>query len=126
CVLRSEQEANVGERLVRAVQQSQFHFLVWDDVADELDTDSLERWPTGGESILDDPLGKAFADNWPRVVGAVPRGEMSSIAVGRARRDPIDHAVRKRDVLADPLFEAAVEQASEAHDRATCDVAVRL
>src|SRR3712207_9147188 len=48
-----------------------------------------------------------------------------SVLDARARRDPVDHAARKRDLLVDPACEAFVAQAREPDDGAARQRSVR-
>ena len=55
-----------------AVQEAEFHEFVWGDVGDELGADLFPGGAaaplSGGEAVLDHPLGEGFGEDRPGVV----------------------------------------------------------
>ena len=45
-----------------SVQESEFHVLVGLDIRNHLDADLLERWTTGDEIVLDNPLDEVLKE----------------------------------------------------------------
>ena len=100
--------AEVGERLVAGVEETQLHQFVRHDVCDELDFGLLEFRPAEREVVFEHPLRERLADDWPGVVDAEARLHLLDVGRRGDRRDAVDHGVRECDVGFDPLAERLV------------------
>ncbi len=101
-------QAVVRGRRVERVQDAQFQHLPRPDVVDDLHTHVAERRHRRRPSTLDDPLRVGLGAYRPGVVHA-DRGVdgLTEVVVGR-RHHPVDHAVRERQVFADPFGERRI------------------
>ena len=96
-----------------------------DDVLlDELDADRLERRASLREVVLQNPLAEGFAHHWRGIVDAEFIGDERDLARSRGRRDAIDHAAWKGDIVGDPVVRVVIASPGEAQNRIAGDMAV--
>ncbi len=118
------QPGRIGDRRMAAVEDADLHQLEGRDVVDELHADLFQRRPPVGEIVLQHPLHERFAEHRPVVLEAEFLGEDRALAVGRRRRDAVDHGVRKGDVVVHPAGEILLDQLRQPDNRVRRDMAV--
>ena len=120
----SSSARRIGDRRVAAVEDADLHQFVGRDVGGEGDPDVLQRRAAGRELVLDHPLPERLAEHRPGVLDAVGLAKDVALAIGRGRRDAVDHRVGEGDVVADPLREFGIGELGEARDRVLGHMAV--
>jgi hypothetical protein len=114
----------IGDCRVAAVEDANLHQLKGRDVGDELDADLLQCRPPLREIVLEHPLPELLAEDRPAILHPELVARDGPFAIGRGRRDAVDHGIGKGHVLVDPVGEARVRKPRQANHGIGRDVAV--
>ena len=107
------------------IEESEFHQLVRLHVGDHLDPGLLVRRAAGREVVLEDLLER-LAHHRPAVGDAEGFFEVVDVLLGGGRGDSVDHRVRERHLLLNPVREGSIAHSRIADEGTAGDVAVGL
>ena len=110
CVGHSQQAAPVCEHLVGGVEQAELHQLVGHHIRDHLGADFFPLRTACRELVFNNPLNERFSANRPRIFDPPLLFDQFAIFVSGHGRDPVDHAVRERNIVVDPLRQLLIRQ----------------
>ena len=120
----TQQQPEVGDHLVAAVEQTQLHQFVGLHIVDHLHPHLLEGGAPSRKLVLQHPLQEIFADHGPGVLDAELLGDHRTVRLGGRGGNAVYHTVREGDVLADPTAQLSVAEFSEGQDHAPREVTV--
>ncbi len=118
--------AQVGHGHVAGIQQANLHQLIRQHIRDDLRAGFFPWWARVGEGVFNDPLQKRFGHHGPGVLDAEVLSQLVAVGIGRGRRDAVDHAVGKGDVVGDPAAERRLLQLCQAQQDLAQDVPIAL
>src|SRR5260370_31346553 len=108
------------------VQQPHFHLFIGQNIRGHFSAGLFPSGTSMKEMILDYPLPESLWDHRPSIIDTEFFPYKRAMCVCRCRRDPVDHAVRKRTILFQPVPKRRISKLGESQEHSFSDFSVAL